>query len=601
MLSGAADLPVGLPVRPAAPRVVAAVPAERRATQAKVIKVDTVTLPAEPTGLVGDLNGDYRVDSADFEVFFGNFGGTGHANGDVNRDGRIDFTDFQFIEQNFGVVLPPPPPPPPPTREAFVGTNLDGISDWGTIGAFANLARTFRPWGTADLPYTPDADLPLTPDGYPLADAGTVAYAHSYPDGVYRVSWDGSADLSFVGMGADFVITSHVGDSWTAELELDRDRGDLLTMYVRNIDPANPLRDLKIMSPDVNYAISSTFRPVFVRKLAPFNGPLRMMDWTQTNNQAAVEWIDRAEPSNFTYTAAAGVDYETVIELANLTKKDVWVCVPHLASDDYVRRMARLFRDRLHPSLKVYVENSNEVWNPVFRQMRDNQAAAQADPTLTRQDDFGRQAQRVGKEIVRISNLFRGQYNAHQFEWQVRPVLGAFIASDYWAATALDYIQANYGDPKDFVHAIAIAPYVGNSGDMASIDDDRLTLHKLFEWMHARIDEQVVPWIKQHKALADRYGIKLHSYEAGQHLQAIDGTNEYLKEQAQSDPRMGDVYRHLIGAWHEHSGGGIFGNFALATPPTRFGHWGLFTSIDQATSVKWEAVMSTIAPTKYPG
>ena len=37
-----------------------------------------------------------------------------------------------------------------------------------------------------------------------------------------------------------------------------------------------------------------------------------------------------------------------------------------------------------------------------------------------------------------------------------------------------------------------------------------------------------------------------------------------------------------------------FENFALATPPTAFGYWGVLTSIDQPTSVKWEAVLSTI-------
>src|SRR5688500_18807263 len=123
----------------------------------------------EVTGLAGDLNGDYAVDDADFKIFFANFGGAGRANGDVNRDGAIDFADFQLMEQNFGVRMTPPPPPPPPppaTNDAYIGTNVDGISDWGTIGAFTNLARTFRPWGTADLPYTPDPNLPLTPDGY---------------------------------------------------------------------------------------------------------------------------------------------------------------------------------------------------------------------------------------------------------------------------------------------------------------------------------------------------------------------------------------------------------------------------------------------------
>jgi hypothetical protein len=263
--------------------------------------------------------------------------------------------------------------------------------------------------------------------------------------------------------------------------------------------------------------------------------------------------------------------------------------------------MARLFRDRLDPSIKLYVENSNEVWNPIFKQMRDNQAAAWADPTLTKQDDFGRQAQKVGKEIVRISNLFRGEFGEARFGSQVRPVLGALIAADYWAATALEYIQNNYGAPGHFIHAIAVGAYVGVPGDMGLIDNESLTLDTLFPWMHWWLNNKVLPWIIQHKAVADRYGIKLHSYEGGQHLQAVDGKNEQLKLDAQSDPRMGLVYQHLIQMWHVFSGGGIFGNFALASPSSRWGHWGALTSIDQPTSVKWEALMSAIGPNKYPG
>jgi hypothetical protein len=321
----------------------------------------------------------------------------------------------------------------------------------------------------------------------------------------------------------------------------------------------------------------------------------------QTNHNPSVEWVDRTEPTNFTYGIDTGVDYETIAELANVTGKDLWINVPYGASDDYVRRMARLFRDRVLPSIKIYVEHSNEIWNPIFQQMRDNQAASKIDPTLTKQDDFGRQAQLVGKQIVRISNLFRLEFGEARFGSQVRPILGGLIAADYWASTALQYIQDYYGPPSRYLHAIAIAPYVGVPGDMLDIDNENLTLDSLFPWMHWWINNRVLPWIMQHKAIADRYGLKLHSYEGGQHLQAIDGTNEQLKLDAQNDPRMGAVYQHLIQMWHLFSGGGIFGNFALASPSSRWGNWGLLTAIDQAGSVKWDAVMSTIGPNKYPG
>src|SRR5688572_17337820 len=203
MLSGGSTVEA---IRPSAPEAIAVHRPAARAARGEALG-PAAPVPA-PSGLLGDLDGDLAVTHADFQILERNFGGTGVANGDLNRDTRIDFVDFQLMERNFGVALRRPDPPPPgPSHYAYVATNLDGLSDWGTIGAFANLARTFRPWGSTDLPYTPDPNLPLTEDGYPLADAGTVTYAYSYPDGVYQVSWEGSGELSFVGMGAGFTIT----------------------------------------------------------------------------------------------------------------------------------------------------------------------------------------------------------------------------------------------------------------------------------------------------------------------------------------------------------------------------------------------------------
>lgn len=47
---------------------------------------------------------------------------------------------------------------------------------------------------------------------------------------------------------------------------------------------------------------------------------------------------------------------------------DAWVCVPHLADENYIRSMAQLFRANLDPDLKIYVEYSNETWNWIFQQ-----------------------------------------------------------------------------------------------------------------------------------------------------------------------------------------------------------------------------------------
>ncbi len=60
--------------------------------------------------------------------------------------------------------------------------------------------------------------------------------------------------------------------------------------------------------------------------------------------------------------------YEHMVLLANTVGADPWLCVPHAASDDYVRRLAALVLASLRPDLTVYLEYSNEVWNGLFGQ-----------------------------------------------------------------------------------------------------------------------------------------------------------------------------------------------------------------------------------------
>lgn len=54
--------------------------------------------------------------------------------------------------------------------------------------------------------------------------------------------------------------------------------------------------------------------------------------------------------------------------LANRVQQEPWFNMPHLATDDYITQFATLVRDNLASNLNVYVEFSNEVWNPMFEQ-----------------------------------------------------------------------------------------------------------------------------------------------------------------------------------------------------------------------------------------
>ena len=44
------------------------------------------------------------------------------------------------------------------------------------------------------------------------------------------------------------------------------------------------------------------------------------------------------------------------------------MCVPHFDDERYMYELGCLIRDQLDPSLKCYVEWSNETWNGIFKQ-----------------------------------------------------------------------------------------------------------------------------------------------------------------------------------------------------------------------------------------
>ena len=50
----------------------------------------------------------------------------------------------------------------------------------------------------------------------------------------------------------------------------------------------------------------------------------------------------------------------------------MWVNVPLMADDDYILQFATLLKQQLDPSLAVYVEYSNEIWNGGFSQFAWN-------------------------------------------------------------------------------------------------------------------------------------------------------------------------------------------------------------------------------------
>jgi len=185
---------------------------------------------------------------------------------------------------------------------------------------------------------------------------------------------------------------------------------------------------------------------------------------------------------------------------------------------------------------------------------------------------------------MQISTIWQNEFGSRAS--QVNMVLGGQIGTPYWAQTGLAYIASNYGDPSQFFSEIAIAPYVGN--DLGSLNTADLTADELFPALESFISTTLAQWIEQANAVAVQYGLSLTAYEAGQSLDTL--VNQDLATEAQTDPRMGQVYQDLISTWNAE-GGSEINMFSFIGP-----FWGLLNDNSQLGSVKWDYTLSELTP-----
>lgn len=474
-----------------------------------------------------------------------------------------------------------------------IGINLGGNVPYDTGKAWVNMFRYFREW----KPQKGTAAVPLTDSGYPTVDAqsGTVA---DYPPGTYRLRFRGTATVAFDGRGAQLGPVTR-GDDGTARADLTLDKGGtgLLSVSVSGLDGKDPLRDMQLIRPGYDPEDPPTFSEDFLRRLRPF-AVVREMCWSGVNTSNQVAWADRRRPEDWLQTGGKGVAYELQIELANVLKKPIWICVPDGADDDYVAKLADLVRDMLDPELPFYLEYSNELWNSGFDQTARNVKLALADPVYTGASATGKAAARAAWRTHQVVGIFRHELGPGS-AGRIRAVIGAQCTVPSWANAGLKYLKGRGVDPGAEMYGVAIAPYMLLAQDK---DVAGLTLDQLFAGMAGYLVGKLAPSIAAHIDLARPYGLKVVAYEGGQSLvdfnrAARSDLNHDVKSAAQADVRMGGLHRQLLATWQQ-AGGDLFSVFG---PPSNLwdghnGYWGLLPDQDEPGGAKWDAILGMILP-----
>jgi len=145
-----------------------------------------------------------------------------------------------------------------------------------------------------------------------------------------------------------------------------------------------------------------------------------------------------------------------------------------------------------------------------------------------------------------------------------------------------------------------IPPTTGNDGRPGADQIVNWTVEQLLDYIEQKTLPEAIEAIKQQKVVADRFGLKLVAYEAGQHLVGLGAAqnNEKLTAllmQANRHPRMGAIYTKYLDAW-KAAGGDLMCIFSSVSSWGKYGSWGLTEWFDETENdqAKLKAVMDWV-------
>ncbi|HWH72141.1 MAG TPA: hypothetical protein VNT26_22450 [Candidatus Sulfotelmatobacter sp.] len=312
----------------------------------------------------------------------------------------------------------------------------------------------------------------------------------------------------------------------------------------------------------------------FLKEISIYRS-LRFMDWDNTNGSQRERWAERPHKESLRQNPVA---YEWMIDLCNRNNSDLWVTVPHRTithalvnePSDYALRLCLLVKtgvdmrdvnlqpllerlaslspeeliraggvktcEPLKPTMKLYVEYSNETWNGGFKQAHyccDEGLVVGLD--TNRWTAGFRYHAWAAIRLFRAADLVFGADSA-----RVIKVLATQSANSWIAGQHLQVMRDAKLNPWGVkASAIATAPYFGHQvqGEVPDAVDQ----------LRKEIEKSAQDSAK-HKKIADEAGLKLIAYEGGQHvLKKAKAINR--------DPAMFTLYQEYLremAKYYEH-------------------------------------------------
>lgn len=486
----------------------------------------------------------------------------------------------------------------------YLGVNVMGVYDYEPTNHFADAMRQSRRWGKWNS-LTDSQSASVNADGWPTEDAGTIVqYLQASDAGTWKLSWTGTGTPFVQGASLANVTAS------TADVLVGSGGGRLDVGFTGTSGGVTNVKLMRPIAPGSTTAHSTSelWNRAFLARVAHFQ-VIRVMDMVEANNNPQVDWADRTLPRHASQQRkqgggwcvggvsspcvglpALGVAWELVVRLANDSGKDVWINTPHKATDTYLTKLAQLFKygadangnpytsvqgSPVWPPLavgrRVYLEYSNEVWNPQFGQAQDSYATADAiiaagrvDPTICWDGCPGPMnryyiAWRVSAQrALEVSNLWRSVWGDSYMGPVVRPVLGVGVGQGGNTGTQLAQVEHS-GAASHYFYAAAGAYYYGNcSASNCALNDDTprplwaacgqpgITVDGVFAGIRAQQDDYPIKYITADVTWALGSGLIPVAYEGGldTFAAASAGNSTLCGTTIQADARMRAATSH---------------------------------------------------------
>jgi Ca2+-binding RTX toxin-like protein len=487
--------------------------------------------------------------------------------------------------------------------DTFSALNLfHGADAWITIGPggeeIRNQVKVDEKGWLTELPVVNGVAQPVI---------ANIFYTKVLPAGNYIVEWKGEGELT------SYSNVEPLGDhkfriKWDGSSPTNENG---ISLIIESTDPnktGDYIRDIMIYKEEYSdlVAMGEQFDPNWFQAIDDFR-VLRTHDWQGTNFSK----VTGPTPNDFTSDQAfwikdgRGMPIELLVKVANEARSDLWINIPHMATDAYMREVAQYVKDNLAKDLKVYVEYTNEYWTTIFDQ--HDYLIAQG------QQKFGdvpfANAQAYGARASEMTQIFKQVFGTEQSRLIPTVTLDDVAFSTDEAITMLTtpaYVAKGGISPLD-----AGIKFLATDGYLSWYNSDPATDQMVDQWMKQpdggfasardyllnQLKTQLAPNWQLGRALADQYGLKFGVYEGGALLLngPLDapGDPKYtdFNQRFQLSAEIKKVYEAELAAWQK-VGSGPFAWYSDTGRSGPWGDYGLWNAPDYKPEKRTEAIIA---------